>query len=110
MDGDYAEARDEDPNSPLSIQNRGREVWIEESSCNLNENETLAEYARRRLRECQQVSRVINYERRFDPNVTTTDIVQLNYPAQKIVGSFAVTSQSIALGFGAKTSEEVMLI
>lgn len=110
MDGDYAEARDENPYSPLSIQNRGREVWVEESSCNLSENETLAEYARRRLIECQQVNRTVNYERRFTPDITVTDVVQLNYPAQKIVGSFVITSQSISLGFGAKTSEEVMQI
>lgn len=110
MDGDFAEARDEDPASPLSIQNRGREVWAEESSCNLNENETLAEYARRRLYELQQVGRVVNYTRRFCPDITVTDLVNLNYPAQKIVGTFYITSQDITLGFGAKTSEEVMQV
>lgn len=110
MDDDYAEARDEDPNSPLSIQNRGREVWAEESSCSLNENETLAEYARRRLKELQKVGRVVSYDRRFRPDLTVTDLVRLNYPAQKITGTFVVTSQGIDLGFGAKTSEEVMQV
>lgn len=110
MDDDYAEARDENPNSPLSIQNRGREVWAEESSCNLNANETLAEYARRRLKELQKVGRVVSYDRRFRPDITVTDIIKLNYPAQKIVGDFIITSQGIDLGFGAKTSEEVMQV
>lgn len=108
MDGSYALAKDEDDNSPLSIQNRGREIWVEESSCNLNANETLAEYARRRLNELQSVSRVISYDRRFDPGTTVSDIIRLNYPAQNIVGDFVITSQSINLGFGAKISEEVM--
>lgn len=110
MDGDFAEARDEDPYSPLSIQNRGREVWAEEYSCNLNEKETLAEYAKRRLKELQQVSRVVSYDRRFRPDVTATDMIRLNYPAQKIIGNFIVKSQGIDLGFGAKTSEEVVQV
>lgn len=108
MDDSYALAKDEDKNSPFSIQNRGREVWMEETSCNLNANETLAEYAKRRLMESQIVSRVITYDRRFDPNINVSDIVRLNYPAQNIVGDFIITSQGIDLGFGAKTSEEVM--
>jgi len=108
MDNSYALAKDEDKNSPFSIPNRGREVWLEETSCNLNANETLAEYARRRLKESQIVSRVITYDRRFDPRINVSDIVRLNYPAQDIVGDFVVTSQGIDLGFGAKTSEEVM--
>lgn len=107
MDNDYAEARDENPKSPLSIQNRGREVWAEESSCNLNENETLAEYARRRLKELQTVNRIVSYDRRYRPEINVTDMIRLNYPAQKITGNFIVTSQGISLGFGGKTSEEV---
>lgn len=110
LDTDFADARDENPDSPLSIQNRGREVWEEETSCTLNENETLAEYARRRLKELQQIARVVSYDRRFRPDLTVTDLVQLNYPAQKITGTFVITSQGIDLGFGAKTSEEVMQI
>ena len=105
-----AEARDEDPDSPFSIQNRGREIWVEETSCALNEKETLSAYARRRLKELQQVGRVVNYDRRFVPDLYATDIVRLNYPAQGIVGSFMITSQTISLGFGARTSEEVTQI
>lgn len=106
----YAEVRDEDPNSPFSIQNRGREVWAEETSCNLSEKETLGEYARRRLLELQQVGRTVSYDRRFVPDVNITDLVQLNFPAQQIVGSFMITNQTINLGYNAKTSEEVMQV
>lgn len=109
-DETYAEARDEDPKSPLSIQNRGREVWAEETSCNLNDKETLAEYARRRLKELQQVGRTVSYDRRFVPDIDVTDIVRLNFPAQEIVGSFVITNQTISLGYNAKTSEEVMQV
>ena len=106
----FAEARDEDPNSPFSIQNRGREVWVEETSCSLNDKETLGEYARRRLKELQQVGRSISYDRRYIPDLGVTDRIRLNYPAQNIVGSFIITDQSITLGYNAKTSEEVMQV
>ena len=110
MDGTYAEVRDENPKSKFSIPNRGREVWAEETSCNLNENETLAEYARRRLKELQQTGRKVSYDRRFRPDIMPTDIIRLNYPAQDLLGNFIVTEQSITLGAGCKTSEDVLQI
>lgn len=110
LDDSYAVARDDDPNSPLSTVNRGREVWVEESSAALLENETLAEYAERMLKLAQRVSTTISYDRRFDPNTYVSDVVRLNYPAQKISGDFLITSQSITLGYNAKTSEEVIKI
>ena len=106
----YAEFRDEDPNSPLSIVRRGREVWAEETSCDLAENETLAGYARRRLKELQKVGRTVSYDRRYLPDINVSDVVRLNYPAQGIMGNFAITNQNVELGFGAKTSEEVMQV
>lgn len=110
LDDGYAVARDDDPDSPLSVQNRGREVWLEDSSAYLQENETLAEYAERMLKLAQQTSTSISYDRRFDPSVYISDVVRLNYPAQRINGLFLVTSQTITLGYNAKTSEEVIQI
>lgn len=110
MDDTYAEARDEDPASKFSIQRRGRIVDAEETSCKLQAKETLAEYARRRLRELQHVGRKVTYDRRFVPDITVTDVVRLNYPAQQLTGSFRITDQSIALGTGCRTSEEVVQI
>ena len=107
-DNDSVIYKDEDEDSRFSIQNRGREIWAEESSCNLNENETLAEYAKRHLAELQHVGRTINYNRRFLPDLNVSDIVRLNYPAQDIVGNFVITDQNISLSYGAKVSEEVM--
>lgn len=108
MDDTYAEWRDENPNSKFSIQNRGREVWVEETSVTLNDKETLAEYARRRLSELQQVGRTVSYDRRFRPDIFPDDLVGFNYPKQDLVGSFMVTDQTITLGSGAKTSEEAI--
>lgn len=105
-----AVARDDSENSPLSTINRGREVWMEEKDCDLSENETLAEYAQRRLKEEQRHYLAVNYDRRFHPDILPSDLVQLNYPQQRISGNFYVTSQSIQLGYGARTSEEVVQI
>ena len=90
--------------------NRGREVWAEEKDCNLNTNESLGQFALRRLQEKQRHYLSVSYDRRFHPDVLTTDLIDLNYPAQGISGTFYVTSQSITIGYGARTSEEVLKI
>lgn len=101
-------ARDDSPDSPLSTVNRGREVWMEETSCDLAENETIAEYAQRRLKEEQRVSQIVSYNRRYIPEVYPGDVIRLRYPEQGLDDNFIVDSQSIELGYGAKTSEEVI--
>ena len=108
--GVSAVARDDHEDSPLSTVNRGREVWKQETDANLNDGETVAEYARRRLSELQNVYKNVSYDRRYDPDIYPMDVVQLNYPAQDLVGYFRIESQSIELGYNAKTSEEVFQI
>ena len=103
-------ARDDSIDSPFSTINRGREIWAEETSCYLNENETLADYARRRLKELQQVAYEISYTRRFDPDVRVSDVVTISYPEQNIFGNFLVTDQNIDLSYGGSTSEEAVKI
>lgn len=102
-----AVVRDDSPDSPLSTVSRGREVWAEESSCELNTGESISEYAVRRLKELQRVRLTAAYDRRYDPDVLVGDFVRLRYPAQGLDGVFRVTSQKIELGHSAKTSEEV---
>lgn len=102
-----AVARDDSPDSPLSTVNRGREVWAEETSCELNSGESIAEYAVRKLKELQQVQLTASYDRRYNPDVLVGDLVRLHYPAQGLDGTFRVTSQKIELSHGAKTSEEI---
>ena len=101
-------ARDDSEQSFLSTINRGREIWAEEINCNLNDGETVAEYAMRRLKEEQQKETIVTYDRRFIPEIAPTDIVNLHLPAQKIQGNYMVQSQSISLGYGARVSEEVV--
>lgn len=99
-------AKDEAEDSPFSINNRGREVWKEESDCALASGETIAEYALRRLRELQAPARIISYTKRFDPDTVPGDIVKIHYPKQKIDADFRIVSQTITLGHGARTEEE----
>lgn len=102
-----AVARDDSPDSPLSTVNRGREVWEVETNCDLSETETIAEYAQRMLVDAQRVSRTVEYSRRYIPNVIPGDLIMLRYPEQDINGLHLIESQSIELGHGATTSEEV---
>ena len=101
-------AKDEDPASELSIASRGREIWAEETDVVLNTDQTLGQYAMDRLKEYQNVSLKVNYDRRFVPDILVGDVITLNYPEQELVGDYLVTSQSIDLGYNAKTSEEVI--
>lgn len=108
LDDAYAIARDDSDTSALSTVTRGREVWYEDSSVYLQENETLAAYAERMLKLAQQNAMVVSYERRYHPDVNVSDVVGLSYPEQNIGGYFLVTSQNIDLGYNARTSEEVV--
>lgn len=102
------EAKDEDDASELSIQNRGREVWKEETSVTLSDDESIQRYAQRRLKELQGVAMTISYDRRYHDSVHVGDVIRLSYPEQDLVGTFKVTSQKITLGAGLKVSEEVI--
>ncbi|WP_027868855.1 hypothetical protein [Eubacterium sp. AB3007] len=104
-----AVARDDSPDSPLSTVSRGREVWAEEISCDFNSGESISEYARRRLRELQSVYVTASYERRFQPDVFVGDLVRLKYPKQGLDGIYEVTAQTMELGHGCRTSEEVKM-
>lgn len=105
-----AVARDDSQESPLSTVNRGREVWAEETSPNMNTGESLGEYVIRRLNELQETALTAKYSRRFMPNIYVGDVVRLHYPKQGLDGLFRVTSQNIDLEYGARTSEEVTKI
>ena len=100
-------ARDDSESSPLSTVTRGREIWMEETNCDMNDGESIEEYSIRRLREEQQKSTRITYNRRFHPDVMTGDMIRLNYPAQELQGNYRVSDQTIQLEHGARTEEEV---
>ena len=99
-------ARDEDPDSPFSIQNRGREIWMGETDCVLNDGEKITEYAERRLKEEQNIHKTLDYSRRYKPDIHIGDAVWISYPEQQISGAFVITSQTINLGYGGSVSEQ----
>lgn len=108
VSGDMAAtARDDSEDSPLSTVNREREVWMEETDCDLNDNESLEEYAARRLKEEQQVIRSISYKRGFSPDVVPTDMIRLHYPEYGITGMFCVKTHDIEFNDTTTVSEEV---
>lgn len=96
-------ARDNDETSPLSIENRGREIWYADDSVDLNDGESLAEYAKRILKEEQTVVETLKYKRAFLPELEIGDTVRLRY--EKFAGLYRITSQSFDLG--GNVSEEV---
>lgn len=103
VDDAYAVARDED-----DISERGREIWAQETNCDLKETESISEYAVRRLKELRTVYRTVEYTRRFQPGIYPLDFVTIHYPAQGISGVYQITNQTINLGYNASTSEEVI--
>lgn len=109
-DGTYAVAVDDDPDSMFSTISRGREIWAQESNCDLRENESIGEYAGRRLKELQTVYTTVSYTRRFWPDLYPLSYIRLHYPKQDIVGKYRIISQTIKLGYNAATSEEAVLI
>lgn len=98
-----AVARDEE-----AIESRGREIWMEETNCDLYFGQTIYQYAKERLAEEQLVEYSVSYTRRYFPDIVPSDIIELNYPAQDVNGKFYITSQTINLGYGASVSEEVL--
>lgn len=100
-------ARDDNSDTPLSVAGRGREVWAQEVSADLADNESVSDYAIRRLKEEQDKRLEISYKRRFNPNVFINDMVRLHYPAQKIEGTFRVVAQSMSLGHNCQVTESV---
>lgn len=100
-------ARDNDPDSPLSVQNRGREVWQTENNANLSGGETIEQYAERQLRAAQRVRKKLSYDRRYIPDIRVGSVINLHYPKQGIDGLYLVTSQNVKLGYGARTAEDV---
>ena len=80
---------------------------MEETNCDMNDGESIEEYALRRLKEEQARSTAISYSRRFLPDIGPGDLIKLNYPAQSLQGVYKISEQTIELGYGAKMTEEV---
>lgn len=112
----YAEAKDEDPDSDLSVNARkaGRggtgEIWIQDTASAIGVGESLSEYAVRKLKDAQAHARELKYTRRYNPDLTIGDVVTLHYPKVGIEGDFRITSQTLTLGHAIRTEERVVSV
>ena len=104
----YAEARNEDNTSPLSIPNRGREIIYRITDPNLNGNPTqtyLNEYVAKTLKETSSLEYTLKYSHGYCP-VRIGDCVRLNYERAGITDVKAkVISQKISCKPGCKVNE-----
>lgn len=98
-------ARDDDPTSPLSTVGRGREIIVSERDVTLSSDEGLAEYAKRKLAEAQQITESASYKRRFIPGVHVGDMIRSSY--ENLLGEYEIISQNISLTYNGEVQEEV---
>ena len=104
----YARVVNDNPNSPISTVNRGREIVRRVTNPSLygdpTENQT-KEYAERLLRELSTLECTVTYSHGYCP-VRVNDCVRLNYTRSGISGVKAkVISQSIDCSAGCKVTE-----
>ena len=107
----YATARNEDINSPTSIQNRGREIVHRVTDPELIGTPTQAQvqdYADRLLESLSTVEYTISYSHGYCP-VRLGDCIRLNYVSAGIKNIKAkVISQSIKCDAGCKVTEKAV--
>ena len=97
-------AKDES-DGPLSISGRGREIWMADTGADLSDGESIGEYALRMLKESQTVTRTASYSRRYIPDLLPGDLVDMQIADVGMVGAYRIESQTVELGYGARTSE-----
>lgn len=108
-DSYYATVRNEDTNSPISIQNRGREIVHRVTDPDLVGNPTkkeIHEYAERLLRELSSLEYTLTYSHGYCP-VRVGDCIRLNYVKAGLTDIKAkVISQSIQCKSGCQVTEK----
>lgn len=106
-----ARAVNDDPNSPTSIQNRGREIIFRVVDPDLVGNPTddeIDEYAKRVLRERSSLEYTISYSHGYCP-ARVGDCVRLNYNRAGLTNIKArIVSQSIDCKPGCKVTEKAV--
>ena len=83
---------------------------MSDTASSVGDGESLAEYAIRILKQKQEPARTVSYSRRYRPDVLVGDRVTLHLSSVGINGEFKITSQTVALGYGCRTSEEVVAV
>lgn len=110
---DYFIARvvNDDPNSPISTVNRGREIIYRDTNPSLSGNPTEAyinEYARQLLKDLSSIEYTVSYSHGYCP-VRIGDCVRLNYKSAEINNVKAkVISQSIKCSAGCSVTEKAV--
>lgn len=104
----YSRVVNDDPNSPISTVNRGREILYRETDPSLigdPTNNQIDEYAEKLLRELSTLEYTVSYSHGYCP-VRVGDCVRLNYNRAGITDIKAkVISQSIKCEAGISVSE-----
>lgn len=107
----YARIVNDDPNSPISTVNRGREIVYRETNPSSMGNPTglmIEEYATQLLRDLSTVEYTISYSHGYCP-VRIGDCVRINYAKAGITDVKAkVISQSIKCEAGCSVSEKAI--
>ena len=110
-DTHYARVVNDDPNSPISTVNRGREIIYRETRPNLSgepTSEQLQVYAEQLLRELSTIEYTVSYSHGYCP-VRLGDCVRLNYSRAGIKNVKAkVISQSIKCQPGCPVTEKAV--
>ena len=105
----YSRIVNDDPTSPTSIQNRGREILYRDTNPNLpglpTQNQ-IDEYATKLLESLSSVEYEVSYTHGFVPNVRVGDSVRLNYKSAGLDNIKAkVIRQTIKCENGCSVSE-----
>lgn len=107
----FSRVQNDDSNSPLSIQSRGREIVHRDSNPSIIGNPTQDEidlYAKKLLKELSSVEFTLSYKHGYCP-VRVGDCVRLNYKRAGLTDIKArVISQSISCIPGAPVSEKAI--
>lgn len=107
----YAKAVNDDPNSPTSTVNRGREIVYRETDPNLIGDPTrnqIDEYAKQLLRELSTLEYKVTYTHGYCP-VRVGDCVRLNYERAELIDIKAkVVSQKIKCESGCQVTEKAV--
>lgn len=106
VEGDNTYTAEDINGSNMSIEARGRRVMMEELNAVTNDNESLQDYAERRLREEQQLEESASYKRRYMPDLHVGDMIRMHY--KQIDGIYIINEQKINLDYGATVDEEVI--
>ena len=107
----YAKVVNDDPNSPISTVNRGREIPYRETNPNIigdPTNDQIQEYAQQLLREMSTLEYTVTYTHGYYP-VRLGDCVRLNYARAGLTDVKAkVISQSIKCEPGCPVTEKAV--